>query len=256
MPIKNIGLPGTGKLRLPSATPNLSLLGVPESLQGRTPGVMSYPDKFNPDARWIWKKMFEKDDYFKLEIKAEENIDLQWRMAIVEFLRRCEQVGAVPFANVTQQELNDAVITSLTAARTYLKSFVDGIGLFDRIRLDTVSREYHIKERGTSVHSWATCKPIKDPTFEKWLTTKPNPGLVMSTSQKYTRLLQSNLLFWVRYVNSTRITVGFEIQVASPISVPGKRLATRKDIETFMSRTIWLPIVRAQRFKGLKSRLF
>lgn len=255
MPIKNIGIPKTGKLHRPGAMPNLSLIGVPESMQQRPPMIGSYPDKFNQDARWVWKKMFS-DDAFKEELRSDDDADLQWHSAIVEFLRRCEQDGVMPFHPNTQQELTDAVVNSLNNARIYLKNFIDGIGLFERVKVLTACREYHIKEHGTAVISWATLRNVRDPFFEKWLTQKPNPGLVMSTAQQYQRLIQSNILVSVKYINQTRVTVKYEIQIGTPISVPGKRLATKKEAEDFMDRVVWLPIVRAHRFRGLKNRLF
>ena len=252
---KNRGIGKPGKLSLPRSLPNLSLIGVPEGQQNRAPGVMSYPDRFNPDARNIWKEMFQ-DEMFVANLRATENPDTQWHSAIIEFLKRCEMFGAVPFINVTHQEQNDAAMSALSSARISLKKYVDGIGLFDKIKIFKACREYKVKERGLEVTAWADVRPVLDPYFEKWLVTAPSPRFTRSTDLKYVKMIQPNVTFWVRYVNSTRITIGYEIQVASPISVPGKRLATRKEIDNFVDRVIWLPIVRTHRFIALKGRLF
>jgi hypothetical protein len=252
---KNNGTGGTGRLKMPKALPDLSLIGVPEGQQNRAPGIFSYPQKFNGDAAFIWKKMFN-DELFKAELKSIDKPEDQWYRAIMEFLKICGEIGAVPFSNVTQQELNDAVTSSLTSARIALVNFCDGVGLFQRVRPFECCVDYKIKEKGFGLVAWAKSRPVFDPGFEKWLNLAPNPRFIRSTDLKWVRHIQSNVNVWVRYVNPQRITIGYEIQVASPISVPGKRLATRKEIDAFVDRVIWKPIVRAHRFKDLKGRLF
>ncbi len=238
----------------PRALPNLSLIGVPDGAQGRSPSESSYPGKFEPHARFVWEKMF-KDENFTSRIK-QLSVDDKWYQSIVEFLQRCEAIGALPFFPVTEQQRNDSVMESLTHARVALVKFFDGIGMFERVKIYKACREYKPKEWGFGIVSYAYCRPISDPTFEKWLTTAPTPRFLRSLDLKFKKLILPNCEAWVRVPNLSRITVGFEIQVASPVSVQGNRLATKKEINNFVDRTIWLPIVRAHRFEGIGLRLF
>jgi hypothetical protein len=245
------------KLRIPHprSLPNLSLIGVPEGMQGRAPCAPAYPQRFNGDARFVWEKMFT-DQGFIDHIRGLDGVEDQWYYAITEYLKRCAEIGALPFHPITEQEKNDAVIQSLSSARIALVKFVNGVGLFNRVKMYKACRDYKIKERGFGIVSWAYLRRIEDPTFEKWLTQAPSPRFLYSTDLKYTKIIQPNCHVWVRYPNSTRATIGFEIQVATPVSVPGNRLATRADLDNFVDRVIWKPIIRAHRFDGIGLRLF
>ncbi len=235
--------------------PELTLIGVPEGLQSRPPMLGSYPRQFNADARFVWKKMLE-DEAFKSQMKSADTPEDKWYMALKEFLARCEQLGVLPFNNITEEQKNDAVITSLQSARVELVTFANRIGLLEKLRITKACRDYKVKEKGFGIVSWAYCKYVDDPTFEQWLTKSPSPRFTRALDLKYSKMLQPNLLLWVRYPSPTRVTVGFEIQVASTVSIPGKRLATRKEIDSFVDRVIWKPIVRAHRFNGVGGRIF
>lgn len=239
--------------------PDLTLIGVPEGLQSRAPSVISFPQQFNKDTRIIWKEVMESEKFKNLIARLPT--DEQWYQAILHYLNLCEEKGFMPFSsNTTQQDKNDAAITYLTSARIAMVKFANSIGLFDkekdRIRLYKAVRDYVRRENGFSVVSWAYSRPILDPTFEKWLMQAPSPRFIRSTDLKLVKMIQPNCHMWVKYINSTRITVGYEIQIGTAVSVPGKRLPTKKEVESFIDRNIWLPIVRSHRFKGVGGRLF
>jgi hypothetical protein len=236
--------------------PDLTLIGVPTGLQDRAPSVISFPQKFNKDTRVVWKEVMD-DDKFKAGL-SRLSVDQMWYECILEYLNRCEAQGFMPFSDTTQQEKNDAAISYLTSARIHLVKFVNSIGLFDKdkIRLYKAIRDYVPREYGFSIVQWAYSRPILDPTFESWLLQAPSPRFHRSTDMKVVKIIQPNVHLWVRYINSTRITVGYEINIGTAISVPGRRLPSRKDVEAFVDRVIWLPIVRSHRFKGVGGRLF
>jgi hypothetical protein len=235
--------------------PDLHLIGVPEQMQSRAPNPASFPTKFNGDSRRFWMKLLN-DDKFKAELKQYEAIEDKWYRTILKFLDVCEEEGILPFAAVTEQQKNDSVMQYLQNSRHALVKFVNNIGLFEKLKIQKACREFIRKPNGFIVTSWATCKPNLDPTFEKWLVTAPSPRFTPSTNNMYVKHIQSNLTLWVRYVSKTRITVGYEIHTATPVSIPGKRLPTRKEVDSFIDRTIWLPTVRANRFENVTNRLF
>jgi hypothetical protein len=61
---------------------------------------------------------------------------------------------------------------------------------------------------------------------------------------------------WVRYLNESRVTIGFSIEVAGTINIPGKKTPKRKEVDAWIDRMIWLPIVRAHKFEDIRNRLF
>ena len=235
--------------------PDLTMLGVPEGLQERAPSIPSYPRRFNADARFIWKQMIQDKD-FQTRMRALDTFPLMWHCAIVEFLTRCNEFAATPFSDTTLQNQNDNAITALQSARISLCKFVDGIGLFEKIKIQKAWRDYKIREKGFAIYAWATVRRVADPSFEKWLTQAPTPRLTRSIDLKYRKMIQPNVEVWVRFPVNTRVMVGYEILIAHPISIPGKRLATRKEIDAYIDKSIWLPLVRSFRFKNLGMRIF
>jgi len=239
----------------PKSLPSLSLIGVPDSMQARGPFAASYPQRFNSDARNIWDKMFQDADFVSA-VKSRDTVEDQWYWAITEFLKRCGDEGVLPFLNVTQQEKNDAAINSLSQARQSLVHFVDGINLFEKVKIQKAYFNYILKDNGFKIRAWATLRPNFDPLFVKWLRTAPLPRFLPVGDDTYGRMITPNVHMWVRYLNGSRISLGYDIDIGSQVSVPGKRLATRKEVDSFIDRVIWKPIVRGHRFKQVKNRLF
>lgn len=246
----------TGTSTYLRGVPDLTLIGVPTGLQDRAPSIISFPQQFNKDTRVVWKEVME-DEKFRLGV-LHLPLEEMWYRCILEFLNRCEAQGFMPFSDTTQQEKNDAAISYLQSARLAMVKFANNVGLFgkDRIRLMKACRDYIQRDYGFTVQSWAYARPILDPTFEKWLLQAPSPRFHRSTDLKLVKQIQPNACLWVRYVNPTRITIGYEIQIGTRIAVPGRRVPTKKEVEAYIDSSVWLPIIRAHRFKGVGGRLF
>jgi hypothetical protein len=234
---------------------DLSIIGVPESAQNRWPTVTGFPRKFNPDALGVWKEMVESDE-FKAKMRSWGSKDLAWHNAIQEFLGLCEDYGVFPFPGNTDTTRNEFVQDFVRRARIKLVSFADESGIFKYMRVKKAFREYVRKDTGLIINCWADVYAIKDPGFEKWLTTSPMPRFIRHPDQRYMKMVQPNVNMWVRVLNQSRITVGYSIEIQGTINLPGKNTPRRKEVDAFIDRTIWLPVVRAHRFDDVRNRLF
>lgn len=182
-----------------------------------------------------------------------------WQYAVNEFLVECRKNDVLPFSTVTRQSLNDSTIAYLTRAREELVRFVDENEFFgpDRLRVRRACREYKRTQTGLFVHAFADCFYLEDPTFERWLTKAPAPRLLYSAqNRRYERAISANITVWVRYLAPTRIRIGYIIQVPSSVSIPGVQVPTKKQVDTFIDRLVWCPIIRAHRFRHAIKRLF
>jgi hypothetical protein len=234
---------------------DLSILGVPESAQTRGPSIAGFPRKFNPDSLKVWKSMLE-DPEFKNKVRQWASNDLAWHHAIQDFLSRCDAQGVFPFQNNTDTTRNEFIQDFVRRGRLDLMQFVNESGIFKRARVKKVFREYTRKDSGLIINSWAELFPIKEPGFEKWLTTSPMPRFIPSIGNKYVKVVRPNVVMWVRYINDNKVTIGFSIEVAGTINIPGKKTPKRKEVDKYIDNNIYLPTVRAHRFNDVKNRLF
>ena len=248
------------KVEVAEAPPNLgltdlSIIGVPVAQQKRLPGLAGYPRKFSAEGLSVWTTMLQDPEY-KKEIRNKDDLDLVWHLTILEFLSRCQDQGVLPFANNTDVTKNEYIAEFLTKARIYCVQFVKECRFFDRVKVRKAFREYTRKDNGLVIRTWAELYVIKDPTFENWLMTVPMPRFHRQPDNRYTRLIMPHITMWVRYINAARVIVGFDIEVAGTINIPGKPNPSRKAVDKFIDQTIWLPIIRAHRITDIKNRLF
>jgi hypothetical protein len=82
------------------------------------------------------------------------------------------------------------------------------------------------------------------------------PRFIPSIGNKYVKVVRPNVVMWVRYINDNKVTIGFSIEVAGTINIPGKKTPKRKEVDKYIDNNIYLPTVRAHRFNDVKNRLF
>ena len=234
---------------------DLSIIGVPSAQQKNLPTVTGYPRKFSGEALPVWTKMLQ-DPVYKNEIRSEGDPDKVWHNTIIEFLKRCEAEGLVPFTGNTETTKNEYVFEFVNRSRIDLVAYFDEVGFFERVKIRKAYREYLRNDSMLTIQSWAELTPVKDMSFEKWLVQVPLPRFHKSVDNRYVRMIQPHIMAWVRYLNPARVTVGFDIQVAGTINIPGKKTPKRKEVDAFIDKTIWLPIVRAHKIDAIKNRLF
>jgi hypothetical protein len=234
---------------------DLSIIGVPNAAQNRWPTLTGFPQKFNKEALVVWKEVVESPD-FKAQMKAWGTKDAAWHNAIIQFLSACEDKGVFPFPNNTDTTRNEFIQDFVRRGRISLVNFANESGLFTQVRVRKAYREYVRKDTGLVFSCWAELFPVKDPNFEKWLTTSPMPRFLKHVDNRYVKVVQPNVNMWVRYLNPARVTVGFTIEVPGTINIPGKKTPKRKEVDSWIDRVIWYPIVRAHRFADVRNRLF
>lgn len=234
---------------------DLSIIGVPMSQHTKMPGVSGFPKKFNPDAQKVWTEMVQ-DPAFKQRCKNYVTLDLAWHHAIQEFLKRCEDTGVFPFINNTDITKNEFIQDFVRRARIDLVKYIDASGLFERVKVRKAYREYIRKDQGLVITSWAELYVVKDPDFLKWLQTSPMPRFVKMTEGRYRRVVRPNVEVWVKWINSQRVVVSFTIEVAGIVTLPNKPNPKRKEVDSYIDNMIYLPTIRAHRFKFVKTRLF
>ena len=244
--------------RLPTVTTgpaltDLSLIGVPEDQQHRIPSISNYPNKFSPLAFDIWISLVDNEDYHRRCI-VWHSIDLIWHKTIQEFIGLCQDAGVFPFLGVFNDiARNQFVVEFLRRGRITIVQYLQEVGMFDRVRIRKTFREYRHLDLGLRINSWAELYPIADKNFESWLTQTPLPRMLKHPQKKYTRVLLPRVIVWVRYISSARVILGFTIQTAGQIVLPGKTTPTRHEVNDYLENSIWLPIVRAHRFEQVKN---
>lgn len=255
MAIKQIVSPRLETANHDKRLTDLSIIGVPESQHGRMPGVAGFPRKFSLESQKVWTVMVN-DAAFKQRCKSYVSLDLAWHNAIQEFLTRCEDAGVFPFVNNTDVTKNEFIQDFVRRGRIALVKYLDEVGMFNRVKVKKAYREYLRKDSGLVITSWAELYPVKDPDFLTWLVKAPLPRFHRLGDNKYSRVVQPNVHVWVRYINASRVTLGFSIEVAGTITVPNKPKPTRKEVDAYIDNTLFLPTVRAHRFACVKNRLF
>lgn len=237
---------------------DLSILGVPDQCQGRAPTVTAFPNKFNDKAKPVWVAMIESEDY-QDKVRVWGSLDLIWHNAIQEFLGLCEDKGIYPFDNGMEASKNEYVKDAIRAGRILLVQYANECKLFEHVRIRKAFREYKRTKTGMVLISWADLYPLEEDVgagFEKWLMQRPLPRMYKMTSNRYVHYVRPHIRMWVRFINRYRVRIGFEIDIAGQVSVPRNKTATRKEVDAYIDRTIYLPTIRAHRFKGINTRLF
>lgn len=235
---------------------DLSIIGVPSSQFTRMPGVAGFPQKFSRESQAVWNKLV-MDEAFKKRCKVAPSNDLMWHNAIQEFLSLCEHEGVFPFQNNPDLTRNEFVHDYVKRGRIALVKFLDETGIFDRVKVKKAYREYLRKDKGLVITSWAELYPVKDAEgFLKWAQQVPMPRFIKSVDSRYIKVVQPNVHTWIRYINSSRIYIGFSIEVPGVITIPGKPNPRRKDVDNYIDDFLFLPIIRAHRFHSVKTRLF
>ncbi len=233
---------------------DLSIIGVPVAFHSRMPGVGGYPKRFAPEAFKVWKKLVESTE-FKTKCKT-LSLDLAWHTSIIDFLMMCEETGVFPFPNNTDTTRSDFIADFVRRGRIEIVKFFDECEFFKKVKIKKAYREYKRKDTGLTITSWADLQPIKDPGFEKWLNRSPFPRFLKAPDLRWTKIIRPNVVVWVRFVNTNRVTVGFTIDVAGTITIPGKKTPKRKEVDKYIDNNIFLPVVRSHRLSDIKTRLF
>lgn len=233
---------------------DLSIIGVPLKYLSRFPVPGAFPQKYNLEAKPIWDKLV-LDPAWEAELKT-MRLDRAWNKTLLEFLSRASDRGVIPFANSTDLAKNEYVKDFVTRSRRHIVDYVNEIGLFKRVKIRKAFREYTRKTNGLVIRSWFEPFVITDPGFESWLQQMPLPRFWKKDNKTYFRIVRPHVHMWVRFLNRNRVVIGFEINLVGTVNIPGKKTPTKQEVTDFIDRTIYIPVIRAHRFRGVTTRLF
>lgn len=230
---------------------DLGVIGVPLSGRLSPPTSSSYPTKFFPAAKPIW------DEVVNLPSIAGLRVDVAWKVAMQEFLDRCETQDVDPYPANTDTTRNEFVQSEVRTGRILIKQFVERVNFFKGLKVRTVYRQYTRTRDGFNIKCWGELYPVRDyPNFREWLVHSPLPRFLTLPNRTYVKPIRPSVNMWVRYVNDSRITIGYTIRVKGTINIPGNKTPTRREVDDFIDQTIFLPAVRAHRFRAVMNRLF
>ena len=232
---------------------DLYLLGVPAQYHDKFPSIGAFPQKFNADARDIWLRLLKDEDFVEMaktfELPAE-----RWNYTIQIFLKWCSDEGISPFESIVDRTDNNRIIDFLLSARLKVIKYLDRIKLLEVVTMYKPYRVYMRKDHGFVVQSYIELRGFGDLSkFEQYLQHR-QVGFVRTAGGKWQHVINSNLRMFVKIINSNRAQLWYEISVGSSVYYPGaeKKTVTIKQYNSFIDRTIWLPIVRAHRFRSIK----
>jgi hypothetical protein len=238
---------------------DLAIIGVPAQYRTQRPVYEAYPTKFLPGAFSVWELMLDSKEY---GVKSSgQTIDGAWHNAIQLFLAMCADLNVSPFADNTEIPATEYVNYVARKYRIMLKRYVDSTRLLvDKLKVRVAYREYVRTSTGLIISSWAEMFPYTTQTraeFESDLTDIKGPRFLRYVNNHFVHVVVPDLQIWVKPINMYRIQMGFTIEVRDgTINIIGNKTPTRKEVDAYIDRQIWLPLLRQQRFDGNLSRLF
>jgi hypothetical protein len=232
----------------------LSVIGVQTNGQ---PSASTFPKNFSTDGFKVWRKIF--DDPWFAELKAQKlDTSEVWFQLVQHYLKLCSKNGIYPFKKANQQTQNETVASFLESSRRRLVTFADLHKVFDKVKIQSVTRSYEFRANSFVLSSEALLKPVQDPTFVNWLKSYPGPNFIRGDEPGlFNKHVQSNVDFFFKTANLNQVKVGFRIFCHTPLATPDySKLPSKAKLTQIAESSIWLPIVRNNRFKNAGSRLF
>jgi hypothetical protein len=238
---------------------DLAVMGVPPEYRDGSPEPDAYPIKFSDEGYGVWIDMLAGEEY---EVKTRgQTLDGVWHTAIQLFLRMCQDFGVSPFSGSTDITENEAVLYAVRKHRIQLVQFVDEFEIFKKLEIRVAYREYVRTSDGFIISSWAEMYPYKAetrPEFEAWLN---NIHIHRRRFQRYVDnhfvvVIAPGLQCWFKTINLLRLHMGFTIKVDGTINIPGNPNPSRKEVDAWLDRWLWIPLIRSHKFEGVDKRLF
>lgn len=241
---------------------DLAVIGVPAVYQSQKPRSEAYPERFDPECRPVWELMLNSDEY-KLKITG-QTLDGSWHQAIQLFIQICRDMGLNPLATTTDTPANEYVQYQVKKYRMQLVKYIDSTNLFtgnvfEPLTVRSSYREYVRTNDGLIISSWADMFPypnVVKSEYYDWLSDPEGPRFIRYVDNHFVHVVVPQVQVWIKCINMLRIQVGFTIEVKGTIDMPGNKSPTRKEVDAFLDRTVWLPLLRQLRFKGVTQRLF
>ncbi len=225
---------------------NLSALGVPLRDQTSAPTIDTFPIRFNQNTEVQWREAVGSI--------SETQPDRAWARALENYVDLCTKRSVYPFSPHDSQ--NDRIYGALITARRTVVRWMERYDLHSVLKARRTHRLVRMIPTGFVLRCEGECDYVKGdlPITEKL-------GL-RRTSTDYAAIWQrdiaAGLTFFIANKGanlSGRWSYGYEIAVNIFPSIPGRPLASSKELEEFILRVLYLPILRAYRPQGMHHRL-
>lgn len=232
----------------------LSVIGVDAT---GFPSFTNFPRTFAKEAFPLWKAMLEDEWYTTMKKPVSKSADI-WRTVIQRYLKLCANNGIFPFARSTQQANNDVISQYLKSSRRKLQTFFAECEMFSKIKIQSVVRSYEFNPSSFTVHMSANLKPIKDPTFARWLQQMPFPHFLRGNDPGYyEKKVHANIHVTVKAANLNQPKISYSIFCHTPFAIGEySKLPTLNKLRTEAESTLWIPAIHSVVFEGSGPRLF
>lgn len=230
----------------------VSMLGVDDKYLGKPPRATMFPSKFHPDTRKHWDALFQ-DESFLSELKEIDDMIGKWQLSIRRFISRCSQNQVDPFAQHTESHETTALYRYLSSARGKICKFMDSIRLFEVVKFSDTVRKYVRRENNFEV--FVSAKITGFGTLENLSAYLLKAGFRKS-GDSFIYMVDGTAGIKVDVSKPSNVRLCYEIKVGSGFTHPkeGKVRLTNKHYDAYITRKIWLPIVRAIQFNSINRK--
>jgi hypothetical protein len=231
--------------------PFLTSLGVPPNRQARPPNSESFPLSFNPNNFHVWEEILR-------DFIPTGNVVNDWGKVIRLYIDTCYDRSIYPFQNLHQSK-NDQIYHYLKDRRREVVRFINKSKLFHEIAIRDSRRKVAMTDSGFTLEVFAICR-LKDPLFIKWLQKSPYPkfDIVRQPNGRYMKPLMDGLSMFV-YNDGAQLSqrwhIGYVIECPMYPEIPGEPVPSKGELERFILKVFWEPILRSMRPDGVLHRL-
>lgn len=225
---------------------NLTLLGVPETVQHRAPSKITFPRAFVPTARTLWDSMFD-DQNVKAVLNPLPHFD-QWDVAVTEFLARCKKKGLDPFPSLDDVQ-NARIISLMGKQRQLIGEVLTSANFLPDFKTSNIQRT--VVSKGTSLSIVVSVDLVAKAnttidTASMAVQLMSNNFYVVTSGRTYRRSVNSS-----DYVQISMNPRGWKLEYSVSVSlVPSTNLIDTKKYESWVINNLWMPAVRATKFSG------
>jgi hypothetical protein len=235
---------------------DLFLLGVPSDYHERTPRAAMFPERFNDNALFIWEGIFRDSETVNY-MKSRASTSEQWDVVVKEFLKRCRASEINPFDDDSSSASNGRLMTYLSAARRKIVHHLEKMMIFDHFSVKNVSREFITGDSSLTIKVKARLIRIPDVTdFIKFITSS-EIGFRATTGGRYMKIVDAGSRIYIKAPSPANAFIEYEVRGPTKAEYPlTEKSISKKKYREFVLHKIWLPVVRANKFKTKRPTLF
>lgn len=226
----------------------LQLFGIDSTSQ---PTPTRYPKTFNAQGLRIWNEVLESAAYQQFK-KCSPKASQMWEYCIKAFLKQCAANEIYPFTG--RADFEELTTSFLTSARSTLVKWFHESGIFNVVKIRSVTRAYTFTHQNFSLEVTAELRPISDPTFEAWLTKNPVPGFKKQEGI-YKKSLKAHIDV-EHFVKRGTPYLTYRVFCHTPVRALDPNLLGKAKLSKYVETKLWDPLIKAQPIEGLGNRRY